>query len=103
MALSRIRNSPDACSSSLTATASPLTDVPPQTGPGPWWQARRGGAATRGRVFRVGDTVVRPTAPCWPATHALLGHLAAVGFDGAPRVLAARPATEVLDYPAGRA
>src|SRR5580704_5959066 len=103
MALSRTRNSPDACSSSLAATASPLTDVPPQTGPAPWWQALRGGAANRGRVFRVGDTVVRPTAPCWPATHALLGHLAAVGFDGAPRVLAAGPFTETLTYIDGHA
>ncbi|MDX6342825.1 MAG: hypothetical protein QOH87_2963 [Trebonia sp.] len=62
-----------------------------------------GGTANRGRVVRVGDTVVRPTAPCWPATHALLGHLAAAGFDGAPRVLAAGPATETLTYIAGRA
>ena len=77
--------------------------MPHQTGPAPWWQALRGGAANRGRVFRVGDTVVRPTAPCWPATHALLGHLAAVGFDGAPRVLGAGPATETLTYIDGRA
>ncbi|MCW2897662.1 MAG: aminoglycoside phosphotransferase [Actinomycetia bacterium] len=62
-----------------------------------------GGTANRGRVVRVGDTVVRPTAPCWPATHALLCHLAAAGFDGAPRVLAAGPATETLTYIAGRA
>jgi len=66
--------------------------VPHQTGPAPWWQALRGG-----------DTVVRPTAPCRPATHALLGHLAAVGFDGAPRVLGAGPATETLTYIDGRA
>jgi hypothetical protein len=63
----------------------------------------RGGTANRGRVVRVGDTVVRPTAPCWPGTHALLGHLAGAGFDGAPRVLAAGPATETLTYIAGRA
>ena len=31
-----------------------------------------GGTANRGLVIRVGDTVQRPTAPCWPATHALL-------------------------------
>jgi hypothetical protein len=47
--------------------------------------------------------VVRPTAPCWRATHALLDHLAAVGFDGAPRVLAAGPVTETLTYMDGRA
>lgn len=62
-----------------------------------------GGTANRGRVVRVGDTVVRPTAPCWPATHALLRHLDSVGFDGAPRVLSAGPATETLSYIAGRA
>ncbi|HEY1820703.1 MAG TPA: aminoglycoside phosphotransferase family protein [Trebonia sp.] len=62
-----------------------------------------GGTANRGRVVRVGDTVVRPTAPCWPATHALLDHLAAGGFDGAPRVLAAGPPSETLSYIAGRA
>jgi hypothetical protein len=47
--------------------------------------------------------VLRPTAPCWRATHALLAHLAAVGFDGAPRVLAADPVTETLTYIDGRA
>ena len=62
-----------------------------------------GGTANRGLVIRVGDTVLRPTAPCWPATHALLAHLAAVGFDAAPRILAAGPVTETLTYIAGRA
>ena len=62
-----------------------------------------GGTANRGRVVRIGDTVVRPTAPYWPATHALLRHLAAAGFGGAPRVLAAGPETETLTYIAGRA
>jgi Phosphotransferase enzyme family len=47
--------------------------------------------------------VLRPTAPCWRATHALLDHLAAVGFDGAPRVLAVSPKTEVLTYIDGQA
>ena len=46
---------------------------------------------------------MRPTAPCWRATHALLGHLAAVGFDGAPRVLAVGPVTETLTYIKGKA
>ena len=45
----------------------------------------------------------RPTAPCWPATHALLAHLSRVGFDGAPRLLAAGPATETLTYIDGQA
>jgi hypothetical protein len=62
-----------------------------------------GGTANRGLVIRVGDTVRRPTAPCWPATHALLAHLESVGFDGAPRVLAADPTTELLTYVPGRA
>jgi hypothetical protein len=79
--------------------ARPLTDVPAQGG----GQTLRGGTANRGRVVRVGDTVLRPTAPCWPATHALLEHLAAAGFDGAPRVLGSGPATETLSYIAGRA
>jgi Phosphotransferase enzyme family len=47
--------------------------------------------------------VRRPIAPCWPATHALLAHLAQVGFDGAPRVLAADSATETLTYIDGQA
>jgi hypothetical protein len=81
-----------------TAGASPLTDLPSQGG-----LLLSGGTANRGRVVRVGDTVVRPAAPCWPATHALLNHLAAAGFDGAPRVLAAGPVTETLTYIAGRA
>ncbi|MGN9841940.1 phosphotransferase enzyme family protein [Nonomuraea sp. H19] len=36
-------------------------------------------------VVRVGDTVRRPVGPWTPAVHALLGHLAARGFTGAPR------------------
>ena len=76
----------------LTAAAPTLTDVP-----------LAGGTANRGRVVRVGDTVVRPTAPCRPATHALLRHLAAAGFDGAPRVLGTGPVTETLTYIDGRA
>ena len=44
-----------------------------------------GGTANRGLV-RPGraSTVRRPRAPAGAATHALLGHLAAAGFDGAP-------------------
>ena len=38
-------------------------------------------------AVRVGDTVRRETGPWTPAVHALLRHLEAVGFDGAPRVL----------------
>lgn len=38
-------------------------------------------------VVRVGDTVRRPAGPWTPAVHALLGHLHAAGFHGAPRPL----------------
>ena len=69
----------------------------PEDGPLP------GATANRGLVVRVGGTVLRPTAPCRRATHALLAHLAAVGFDGAPRVLAAGPSTEMLTYIDGQA
>lgn len=62
-----------------------------------------GGTANRGLVIRVGDTVQPPTAPCWPATQALLAHLSAVGVDGAPRGLAANVTTEVLTYIHGKA
>jgi len=43
-----------------------------------------GGNTTRG-VVRIGDTVRRPAGPWTPAVHALLDHLQAVGFRGAPR------------------
>jgi hypothetical protein len=62
-----------------------------------------GGTANRGLVIRVGDAVVRPTAPCREATHALLSHLSVVGFEGAPRLLAATPATEMVTYIDGQA
>jgi len=62
-----------------------------------------GATANRGRVLRVGDTVQRPAAPCWQATHALLAHLAAAGFDGAPRALAVNGGTETLTYIEGQA
>jgi Ser/Thr protein kinase RdoA (MazF antagonist) len=44
-----------------------------------------GGIANRGKVVRVGDSVHRPQRDTSPATHALLQHLEAVGFAGAPR------------------
>jgi len=62
-----------------------------------------GATANRGLVIRVGDAVLRPAAPCWRATHALLAHLAAAGFDGAPRALAVHADTEVLTYVEGQA
>jgi hypothetical protein len=46
----------------------------------------RGGNMSSG-VVRVGDTVRRPAGPWTAAVHALLDHLHAVGFRGAPRPL----------------
>ena len=62
-----------------------------------------GGTANRGLVVRVGQTVRRPATPHRAATHALLAHLAAVGFDGAPRLLATDGTTDTLTYIEGRA
>jgi hypothetical protein len=75
--------------------------VPPPRADGS--TALPGGTANRGLVIRVGGTVLRPAAPCRRATHALLGHLAAAGFDGAPRVLATGPYSETLTYIDGQA
>ncbi|HEX3514588.1 MAG TPA: phosphotransferase [Trebonia sp.] len=108
MAWSPTRVSPAPCSALLTGrpadasqrtlrSGGPSPDGPLPGGPLP------GGTANRGLVIRVGDTVLRPTAPCWQATHALLGHLAAAGFDGAPRVLSVSPSTETLTYIDGQA
>src|SRR5258705_4752487 len=126
MAWSPTRVSPEPCSV-LTPGGTTPPETPPLTGglpappyppgpPDPPWGGRAprpsadlspralsGGTANRGLIIRVGDTVVRPTAPCWRATHALLDHLAAAGFDGAPRVLAAGPVTETLTYIDGQA
>ena len=50
-------------------------------------------------VVRVGRTVRRPVRPHTPAVHALLRHLEAVGFEGAPRVLGIDAQNrEVLTY-----
>lgn len=55
--------------------------------------------ANRGQVVRVGDTVRRPRRSTSPAAHALLRHLEAVGFDGAPRLLGVdAQGREVLAY-----
>jgi hypothetical protein len=63
-----------------------------------------GGTANRGRVVRIGDTVRRPLRPTSPATHALLRHLDAVGFTGAPRFLGVdQQGREVLSYVRGTA
>src|SRR5580693_3841759 len=103
MAWSPTRVSPAPCSTMLTRRP-----VMPRAAPASSAALRAvvplpGATANRGLVVRVGDTVLRPAAPCWPATHALLAHLAAVGFDGAPRALAVSPYTETLTYIAGHA
>jgi hypothetical protein len=49
-------------------------------------EERLPGGRTSGAV-RIGDTVHRPVQPWTAAVHAVLRHLEAVGFDGAPRVL----------------
>jgi hypothetical protein len=55
-------------------------------------------------VTKVGDTVRRPTGPWTPAVHALLRHLEALGFDGAPRVFGIDgQGREVLSYVTGEA
>jgi hypothetical protein len=45
------------------------------------------GGNTNPDVRRVGDTVRRKSGPWTDTIHALLNHLAAVGFDAAPRAL----------------
>jgi len=61
-----------------------------------------GGLANRGRVVRVGDTVRRPARPTSASTHALLRHLEARGFAGAPRYLGVdEKGREVLSYVEG--
>src|SRR3712207_6105067 len=63
-----------------------------------------GGTANRGQVVRVGDTVRRPQRATSPATHALLRHLADVGFAGAPRFLGVdEHGREVVSYVPGTA
>lgn len=62
-----------------------------------------GGTANRGLVVRVGDTVRRPARPSSPAVRAVLDHLEATGFDGAPRFLGFdESGREVLSYLPGQ-
>ncbi|WP_433500222.1 phosphotransferase [Sphaerimonospora sp. CA-214678] len=61
-----------------------------------------GGDVTEG-VVRVGDTVRRPMRASSPSVHALLRHLEAAGFDGAPRVLGIDDlGREILTFVEGR-
>lgn len=57
------------------------------------------GGSVAESVVRVGDTVRRPVERWSEAVHALLAHLEAVGFDGAPRFLGIdEQGREVLSY-----
>lgn len=56
-----------------------------------------GGRMTSG-IVRRGDRVYRPLGPWSPAVHEYLGHLAAAGFTGAPRVLGVEDGWEILEY-----
>jgi Putative homoserine kinase type II (protein kinase fold) len=63
-----------------------------------------GGGEVAGEVVRVGDTVRRPVRASTPAVHALLAHLEAAGFDGAPRALGVDDqGRQVLSYVPGTA
>lgn len=60
------------------------------------------GGGDSGPVVRIGDTVRRRMRPSSASVHALLRHLEAVGFDGAPRVLGIdEHGREVLTFIAG--
>ncbi|MFG1803909.1 aminoglycoside phosphotransferase family protein [Micromonospora carbonacea] len=48
-------------------------------------QEQRLAGGNTGGAVRIGDTVRRTPGPWTPSVHALLRHLEAVGFDGAPR------------------
>lgn len=64
-------------------------------------QTLEGGRQTGG-VVRVGETVRRPHHARSDYVHAVLEHLASVGFDGAPRLLGTdEQGREVLSYLAG--
>jgi len=64
----------------------------------------RGGYTNDGKVLRVGDTVRRPWRDTSRATAALLAHLEAAGFDGAPRFLGRDDeGREILSYVRGEA
>ena len=72
--------------------------------PAPGEEQLTGGVSNRGLVVRIGDTVHRPQPARSRAVHALLQHLARVGFDGAPRYLGEDDRRrEVLTYVPGEA
>ncbi len=61
------------------------------------------GGNVSGAVVRVGDTVRKPSGPWTPAVDALLSHLGAAGFAGAPRPLGRDDqGRQVLEYVPGQ-
>jgi len=61
------------------------------------------GGLIEGRVFKVGDTVLRPAGDWTPTNHALLAHVQAKGFP-APKPLGRDSAgREILSYLPGEA
>lgn len=69
----------------------------------PHEQPLYGGVGPRPRAARVGGTVRRPVGRWTEAVHAVLAHLADVGFDGAPRLLGFdEEGREVLTFIEGR-
>lgn len=85
----RVTDAPDTAYGAMVPTtprpAEPRSSEPP-TAPEAHAEERLEGGNTT-TVVRVADTVRRSVGPWTPAVHALLEHLHAVGFDGAPRVL----------------
>jgi hypothetical protein len=62
------------------------------------------GTVSVGGSVLIGDRVHRTSGPWTASVHALLGHLASVGFDGAPRVVGFDEAgREVLTWVEGEA
>jgi hypothetical protein len=67
-----------------------------------WREAFHGGRQTVG-ITRIGDTVRRPRHARSDLVHAVLRHLEAAGFDGAPRLLGIdEDGREVLTYIDGK-
>jgi Ser/Thr protein kinase RdoA (MazF antagonist) len=67
-------------------------------------EIRLRGGMVSGGVVRVGGTVRRPARRSTPAVHALLRHLEAAGFTGAPRALGIDGrGREILTYLPGEA
>jgi hypothetical protein len=89
---------PQGTPTARTAPANPTRPTAP-TGPADDLEVPLLGGDMTDGVVRVGRTVRRPVRPHTPAVHALLRHLEAAGFEGAPRVLGIDAQNrEVLSY-----